>query len=95
MILKNDISQQSLHSKLNQIVKPLMLPLCYAIGLSMITIPVNAGKNNLGDLEIYKAAESGGAVLTLMLDTSGSMSTRDMGGEARLTVLKRSLKELL
>ena len=72
-----------------------MLPLCYAIGLSMITIPVNAGKNNLGDLEIYKAAESGGAVLTLMLDTSGSMSTRDMGGEARLTVLKRSLKELL
>lgn len=95
MILKNDISQQSWHSKLNQIVKPLMLPLCYAIGLSMITIPVNAGKNNLGDLEIYKAAESGGAVLTLMLDTSGSMSTKDFTNESRLTILKKSLTELL
>ncbi|WP_169392243.1 MULTISPECIES: PilC/PilY family type IV pilus protein [Psychrobacter] len=95
MILKNDISQQSRYSKINQIVKPLMLPLSCAIALSIIAIPVNAGRNNLGDLEIYKAAESGGAVLTLMLDTSGSMNTKDMNGETRLTVLKRSLKELL
>ena len=75
MILKNNISQHSKCSKVNQIVKPLMLPLSCAIALSMIAIPVNAGRNNLGDLEIYKAAESGGAVLTLMLDTSGSMGT--------------------
>lgn len=95
MILKKNINQQSRCSKLNQIVKPLMLPLCCAVALSMIAVPVNAGRNNLGDLEIYKAAESGGAVLTLMLDTSGSMGTRDMGGETRLTVLKRSLIELL
>lgn len=95
MILKNNISQHSKCSRVNQIVKPLMLPLSCAIALSMIAIPVNAGRNNLGDLEIYKAAESGGAVLTLMLDTSGSMGTRDMGGETRLTVLKRSLIELL
>lgn len=95
MILKKNINQQSRCSKLNQIVKPLMLPLCCAISLSMIAVPVNAGRNKLGDLEIYKAAESGGAVLTLMLDTSGSMDTRDMGGETRLTVLKRSLIELL
>lgn len=95
MILKNYISQHSKCSKVNQIVKPLMLPLSCAIALSMIAIPVNAGRNNLGDLEIYKAAESGGAVLTLMLDTSGSMNTKDMNGETRLTVLKRSLKELL
>ena len=95
MILKNNISQHSKCSKVNQIVKPLMLPLSCAIALSMIAIPVNAGRNNLGDLEIYKAAESGGAVLTLMLDTSGSMNTKDMNGETRLTVLKRSLKELL
>jgi len=61
----------------------------------MITIPVNAGRNNLGDLEIYKAAESGGAVLTLMLDTSGSMGTIDFGTESRLTILKRALTELL
>ena len=75
MILKNNISQHSKCSKVNQIVKPLMLPLSCAIALSMIAIPVNAGRNDLGDLEIYKAAESGGAVLTLMLDTSGSMGT--------------------
>ncbi|WP_372843460.1 hypothetical protein [Psychrobacter sp.] len=95
MILKNNISQQLRCSKLNQIVKPLMLPLCYAVALSLITIPVNAGRNNLGDLEIYKAAESGGAVLTLMLDTSGSMSTVDFGTQSRLTILKNSLVELL
>lgn len=95
MILKNNIGQQSRCSKLNQIVKPLMLPLCYAVALSMITIPVNAGRNNLGDLEIYKAAESGGAVLTLMLDTSGSMSTVDFSTQSRLTILKNSLVELL
>ncbi|WP_296191556.1 MULTISPECIES: PilC/PilY family type IV pilus protein [unclassified Psychrobacter] len=75
MILKNNISQHSKCSRVNQIVKPLMLPLSCAIALSMIAIPVNAGRNDLGDLEIYKAAESGGAVLTLMLDTSGSMGT--------------------
>ncbi|MGP5360347.1 hypothetical protein ACTXL1_05995 [Psychrobacter celer] len=80
MILKKNINQQSRCSKLNQIVKPLMLPLCCAISLSMIAVPVNAGRNNLGDLEIYKAAESGGAVLTLMLDTSGSMGTSTIRG---------------
>lgn len=95
MILKNYISQHSKCSKVNQIVKPLMLPLSCAIALSMIAIPVNAGRNNLGDLEIYKAAESGGAVLTLMLDTSGSMSTVDFGTQSRLTILKNSLVELL
>ena len=71
MILKKPICNQLRYSKLNQAVKPL----CYAVALSMVAFPVNAGKNNLGDLEIYKAAESGGAVLTLMLDTSGSMGT--------------------
>ena len=95
MILKNNISQHSKCSRVNQIVKPLMLPLSCAIALSMIAIPVNAGRNNLGDLEIYKAAESGGAVLTLMLDTSGSMDTVDFGRQSRLTILKNSLVELL
>lgn len=94
MIIRKNINQKSRYSKLNQLVKPLLLPLTCGIALSMIAAPVNAGKNNLGDLEIYKAAESGGAVLTLMLDTSGSMGTQDFNGEARLTVLKRSLIEL-
>ena len=71
MILKKLIPNQLRYSKLSQSVKPL----CYAVTLSMVALPVNAGRNDLGDLEIYKAAESGGAVLTLMLDTSGSMGT--------------------
>ncbi|MEZ7501541.1 PilC/PilY family type IV pilus protein [Psychrobacter sp. Arc29] len=91
MILKKLIPNQLRYSKLSQSVKPL----CYAVALSMIALPVNAGKNDLGDLEIYKAAESGGAVLTLMLDTSGSMGTVDFGTESRLTILKRALTELL
>lgn len=95
MILKKLISNQLRYSTLNQTVKPVMLPLCYAIALSMIAMPVNAGKNDLGDLEIYKAAESGGAVLTLMLDTSGSMDTKDYGRDSRLTILKNALVELL
>jgi len=92
MILKKLIPNQLRYSKLSQTVKPL----CYAVALSMVALPVNAGRNNLGDLEIYKAAESGGAVLTLMLDTSGSMSTKDFsGGDSRLTILIKALTELL
>ena len=91
MILKKLILNQLRYSKLSQTVKPL----CYAVALSMVALPVNAGRNDLGDLEIYKAAESGGAVLTLMLDTSGSMGTVDFGTESRLTILKRALTDLL
>ncbi|NYR08857.1 PilC/PilY family type IV pilus protein [Psychrobacter sp. BI730] len=91
MILKKLIPNQLRYSKLSQTVKPL----CYAVALSMVALPVNAGRNDLGDLEIYKAAESGGAVLTLMLDTSGSMGTKDFGGrQSRLTILKNALTEL-
>jgi len=90
MILKKLIPNQLRYSKLDQTVKPL----CYAIALCMVALPVNAGRNDLGDLEIYKAAESGGAVLTLMLDTSGSMDTVDFGKESRLTILKNALIEL-
>lgn len=91
MILKKLILNQLRYSKLSQTVKPL----CYAVTLSMVALPVNAGRNDLGDLEIYKAAESGGAVLTLMLDTSGSMGTKDFGGrQSRLTILKNALTEL-
>lgn len=75
MILKKLTGNQLRYSKLNQTVKPVMLSLSYAIALSMVALPVKAGRDNLGDLEIYKAAESGGAVLSLMLDTSGSMGT--------------------
>lgn len=75
MILKKPTHNQLRYSKLNQTVKPVMLSLSYAVALSMVALPVNAGRDNLGDLEIYKAAESGGAVLSLMLDTSGSMGT--------------------
>lgn len=34
---------------------------------------------NIGDLEIYKLAEGGGATVTMMLDISGSMTASDTG----------------
>ncbi len=45
---------------------------------SMMAVPISqadvAGKR-IGDLEIYKAAEGGKTTITMMLDTSGSMSS--------------------
>ncbi|MGP9515210.1 pilus assembly protein PilY [Psychrobacter sp. AOP5-CZ1-12] len=58
--------------------KKLELPLKYLVVVmaSMMVIPVSqadvAGKQ-IGDLEIYKAAEGGKTTITMMLDTSGSM----------------------
>lgn len=55
------------------------VPLKYLVVIaSMLVIPVAqadvAGKK-IGDLEIYKAAEGGKTTITMMLDTSGSMSS--------------------
>ena len=56
-----------------------VLPLKYLVVVmaSMIVLPVAqadvAGKK-IGDLEIYKAAEGGKTTITMMLDTSGSMT---------------------
>lgn len=55
------------------------VPLKYLVVVvaSMIAMPISqadvAGKK-IGDLEIYKAAEGGKTTITMMLDTSGSMS---------------------
>src|SRR5690606_40118848 len=56
-----------------------VLPLKYLVVVmaSMMVLPVAqadvAGKK-IGDLEIYKAAEGGKTTITMMLDTSGSMT---------------------
>lgn len=44
--------------------------------LSMTSVSVNSATNGkqIGDLEIYKAAEGGSVTITMMLDTSGSMT---------------------
>lgn len=44
--------------------------------LSMTSVSVNSAVNGkqIGDLEIYKAAEGGNVTITMMLDTSGSMT---------------------
>lgn len=39
-------------------------------------------QKNIGDLEIYKAAEGGKVTITMMLDTSGSMSVSQVGNDA-------------
>ena len=55
------------------------VPLKYLVVVvaSMIAMPISqadvAGKK-IGDLEIYKAAEAGKTTITMMLDTSGSMT---------------------
>ena len=56
-----------------------VLPLKYLVVMmaSMITVPTtqaDVANNKIGDLEIYKAAEGGNITITMMLDTSGSMS---------------------
>lgn len=58
--------------------KAFPVPLKYLVVAmaSMMTLPAQAdvaGKK-IGDLEIYKAAEAGKTTITMMLDTSGSMS---------------------
>ena len=46
------------------------------MALSMTSVSVNSAANGkqIGDLEIYEAAEGGKITITMMLDTSGSMS---------------------
>ena len=46
------------------------------MALSMTSVSVNSATNGkqIGDLEIYEAAEGGKITITMMLDTSGSMS---------------------
>ena len=39
-------------------------------------------QKNVGDLEIYKAAEGGKVTITMMLDTSGSMTQTQVGSDA-------------
>jgi len=57
--------------------KTLALKYLVVVMASMMTIPMTqadvAGKK-IGDLEIYKPAEGGSVTITMMLDTSGSMS---------------------
>lgn len=49
---------------------------------SMMVVPLaqaDVAHRKIGDLEIYKAAEGGNIVITMMLDTSGSMTTNQVG----------------
>ncbi len=55
------------------------LPLKYLVVVmaSMVAMPISqadVANKQIGDLEIYKAAEGGKTTITMMLDTSGSMS---------------------
>ena len=62
-------------------------PLKYLVVVmaSMITIPLSqadVANKKIGDLEVYKAAEGGKITITMMLDTSGSMSSLVVGSSA-------------
>lgn len=52
---------------------------------SMMVVPLaqaDVAHRKIGDLEIYKAAEGGNIVITMMLDTSGSMIANQVGAAA-------------
>lgn len=63
------------------------VPLKYLVVVmaSMMIMPVSqadVASKKIGDLEIYKAAEGGKTTITMMLDTSGSMSALADGAKA-------------
>ena len=65
----------------------IVLPLKYLVVVmaSMITIPLSqadVANKKIGDLEVYKAAEGGKITITMMLDTSGSMSLNQVQATA-------------
>lgn len=60
-----------------------VLPLKYLVVVmaSMLILPVahaDVANKKIGDLEIYKAAEGGKTTITMMLDTSGSMTSNQV-----------------
>ena len=64
-----------------------VLPLKYLVVVmaSMLILPVaqaDVANKKIGDLEIYKVAEGGKTTITMMLDTSGSMSALVDGANA-------------
>lgn len=63
-------------SSYQQKLLPRMRYLVAAVASLMIMPPsqADAAQNNIGDLEIYKAAEGGKVTIMMMLDTSGSMT---------------------
>lgn len=71
-------------SSYQQKLLPRMRYLVAAVVSLMIMPPSqsNAAQNNIGDLEIYKAAEGGKVTITMMLDTSGSMTQTQAGSNA-------------
>jgi len=63
----------------SKIMRTSTLPLKYLVVVmaSMVAMPISqadVANKKIGDLEIYKAAEGGKITVTMMLDTSGSMS---------------------
>lgn len=63
------------------------LPLKYLVVVmaSMMAVPVtqaDVADKKIGDMEIYKPAEGGNVTITMMLDTSGSMTTNQVGTDA-------------
>lgn len=65
---------------LNKISQSVLMTMMLASTQAMSATTSNDYKT-IGDLEIYKLAEGGGATLTMMLDISGSMNSSDSNGQ--------------
>ena len=68
----------------NRILRITTLSAAVLVGLTAISTLAYSATNGkkIGDLEIYEAAEGGKITITMMLDTSGSMSSLAVGASA-------------
>ncbi len=71
---------QSYQGKITTSIKYVVIAMSMMVAVS--TSQADAAQNNIGDLEIYKAAEGGKVTITMMLDTSGSMTQTQAGSNA-------------
>lgn len=71
---------QSYQGKITTSIKYVVIAMLMTVAVS--TSQADVSQKKIGDLEIYKAAEGGKVTITMMLDTSGSMTQTQVESDA-------------
>lgn len=71
---------KSYQGKITTSIKYLVIAMSMTVAVS--TSQADVSQKKIGDLEIYKAAEGGKVTITMMLDTSGSMTQTQVESDA-------------
>lgn len=71
---------QSYQGKITTSIKYVVIAMSMMVAVS--TSQADVSQKKIGDLEIYKAAEGGKVTITMMLDTSGSMTQTQVKSDA-------------